>query len=170
MQNLSIKATVVSGRGIGASLVKTTQENLSRLLGETVFPGTLNLITNEPFVFILATPFDPKNKYYAIPATINDVPCLLSTGKSFPFHVFEVIAAHPLRQKLGLTDGATVTISTSAQHLTPLAGWKKKVWELLYLGREDSFYKEETFSRLRDNLLFRRASKLISYKKIKKAL
>lgn len=162
MENLSISAVVVSGRGIGASLVNKTQEVLSHILGEKVFPGTLNLVTYAPFIFLVATPFDSKHKYYAIPATINDVPCLLSTSASFPSHVFEVIAAQPLRQTLGLEDGAAVTLAVSPDYLHPLTGWRKKIWELLYLGREEVFYKEDVFFVLRDNALFRRISRLIS--------
>jgi hypothetical protein len=114
-------------------------------------------------------PIDPKKKHYVIPATINGTPCLLSTGRSFPFHTYEIIASIPLRQTLGLQDGMVVTISVNSEHLVPVKGWKEKVWELLYLGRESAYYKEDVFSKLRKNFLFRRIHKFVVHGYIKEA-
>ena len=164
---LTLQATVVAGRGLGSSTVEQNATTLEKMLSAPPFPGTLNLITLEPFKLLQGIPYDKKKKHYAIPVVLNDTACLLSAGKSFPLHVYEVIAPVSLRQELGLEDGEIVTLKTDSQNISAVTGWKRKLWELLYCGREDAYYKDTVFKRLTKSIFFRKAHKLICHGNIK---
>jgi len=147
--------------------VAKSADAISRVLEAEAFPGTLNAVAQAPYRLLKGTALDEKGKYRAVPAVINGTPCLLSTGASFPFHVFEIIAAVPLRQTLGLQDGASVTLTAGANNISPVTGWREKLWSRLYSGREEVYYKPEAFSRLMKSFWFRHAHRWVVQGRVK---
>ncbi|MBE7638689.1 DUF120 domain-containing protein [Sneathiella sp. P13V-1] len=132
----------VSGRGFGADMVNINQKVIEETLDAVPFPGTLNIVTDEPLLLKKAVQLDQKGKLFGVRGAINNIPCLLYRFNYTPMHVFEVIAPVHLRNTLGLEDGQKVGITVSKENIMPPTEKRRRLWELFYKGRLEAYYDD----------------------------
>jgi hypothetical protein len=137
-----LRGQVSSGRGLGSGVVMGSREKIAALLGAEPFPGTLNVVLDEPFVLKGGVQLDVKGKQFAVPARINGVPCLFYRWRGAPLHVAEIIAAVSLRKAAQVQDGVTVTLELPPSSVMAPAPWRAWLWKVFYAGRTGAYYDD----------------------------
>jgi len=137
----TLRGRVASGRQVGAGFVQANSEKLHTLLGAGPYPGTLNIVLEQPILIKRAIRLDAEGKKFGIRATINGMPCILYRWLGAPMHVAEIIAAVPLRQELSLKDGQAVELSLARKCVAPPAGWRLSIWNRFYKAVPEAYYE-----------------------------
>lgn len=118
-----IKGRIASGMGEGAYYLsrKGYQEGLAALIGFTPFPGTLNVVPDEPFLMdgltgaVLPGYRGEERSFGAVRvlrASLRDIPCaVVIPERTHRTGVLEIIAADRLREVLGIDDGDEVEVT-----------------------------------------------------------
>jgi len=140
---------VLPGRGKGARSVNRLDERLQQTLGIVAYPGTFNLVASEPVRFVRA-----KNSKYRIgrkhlyPAEIQGTKVWVYRWKHAPYHVFEIISAHKLREKLKLDDHDECELVVNEEDVLAPNMLQKLFWNIFWKGRESDFYSNSRRARL----------------------
>lgn len=121
-----IKGRIASGMGEGAYYLSREgyREGLAALVGFTPYPGTLNVIPNEPFRVdgltggtgdVLPGYSGEERSFGAVRvlrASLRDIPCaVVMPERTHRTDVLEIIAADRLREVLGIDDGDEVEVT-----------------------------------------------------------
>jgi len=117
MRTLKVKGRVISGIGRGAYYVMKPEYSafFERILKDSPFPGTLNIIVDSDITAeILPHTYAPKN-YGAIKYAVgrfHEIPVIvIKPQKSVhPENVLEIVAPVSLRQKFNLKDGSEIEV------------------------------------------------------------
>lgn len=140
--NTKLLGFVASGRGFGAKTVQMQQAFIQKIIGGEAYPGTLNILLDQPVLLRKAHKLDSKGKLFGVEATINGVPCLLYRFNYSPLHVLEVISTVHLRNELELLDGSEVEISILGDCIAKPSNWRCRLWRLFYADRLDAYYRD----------------------------
>lgn len=140
---MQLIGTVASGRGWGGTTVASNQERIEELLGEAPFPGTLNVLLDDPVFFRSNEHFGSKPKEVLIPAQINGTKCLIYRWRRAPAHIAEIIAATSLRDLLGLEEGQRIKLSLPGRHVKKLSYWRYLLWSAFYKKRPHLYYEDD---------------------------
>jgi len=121
-----IKGRITSGMGEGAYYLsrKGYREGLAALVGFTPYPGTLNVVPNEPFRMdmlsgkasnMLPGYSGEERSFGAVRvfrASLRDIPCaVVMPERTHRTDVLEIIAADRLRDVLGIDDGEEIEVT-----------------------------------------------------------
>lgn len=145
----AIKCTLVPGRGKGQRRVGKLGEDLREKLGITPYPGTLNLVSEEPVRLVR----DRNSRYrigrkYLYPAEILGTKIWIYRWKNAPYHVFEIMSEHRLREKLKLEDHHEYELLVSEDHIAPMNFLQRLFWNLFWKNKENDFYSDSRKARL----------------------
>ncbi len=136
-----LRGRVTSGRRVGAGFVQMNSERLGALLGSAPYPGTLNVVLEQPIILKRAIQLDAEGKKFGVQAAVNGVPCIVYRWLGAPMHVAEIIAAAPLRQALSLKDGQAVELSLPGKYAAPVVGWRLGIWNSFYKAVPEAYYE-----------------------------
>ncbi len=144
---LFIRAFVVSGRGIASEKVATLHKNI-KLNNTSLYPGTLNLISKVPVLFIDAAANNAITSHFKFhPVLVNETQCWVRRYPQCPLHIFEVVSDVRLRETLHLTDGDMIQLTISGTIVTPIDFIKRLLWVFVWYGREYWFYRFNWYAK-----------------------
>lgn len=149
---MKLYATLCPGRGKGQSLVSDNVECLRSVLKKAPFPGTLNLLLDDPFLIRPQLRFGKKGKYYGVLGEIEGVPCIVHRWRKAPLHVLEVIAAEKLRSHLNLTDGQRMSLHVPDEAMQVPSALRRWVWSKYFRDEPEAYYDDQktlSFERLK---------------------
>lgn len=139
------KGEIVPGRGMG----KGTIESMAPFFKERqidFFPGTLNLVFNNPVFLDEAKATYRVNKlFYFWEAKINGIECFAYRWRKCPAHIIEIVAKERLRDKPELRDTQTVQLEVRTDQLSPYSLWRIIYWNLAWRGRCRIYYTNDTY-------------------------
>lgn len=141
----NLSASVIPGRGLASKQLAPIKE----LDKYGFFPGSLNLIINEPTRLeankcTIAT-FDVTHRYFWL-ARIDDIDVFLYRWRGSRLHTVEIMAPVNLRSHFGLYDGASVKIEVSKKIISPVQVRDRLLYQLLWsMGRQSWPYQSELY-------------------------
>lgn len=145
----AIKCTVLPGRGKGVRRVNRLDEKLRQKLGAVPYPGTLNLVAREPVRFARNKNSEYRiGRKYLYPAEIRGTKVWVYRWKNAPYHVFEIMSEHKLRDKLKLADHAECELVVRDGDVVSLNFLQRLFWNLFWKDREGDFYSNSRRARL----------------------
>jgi len=148
-ENKIITGKIIKGRNRSQEDLFNPESNIKKMLGLDIYPGTLNLIINEPLLL---------NTKYGIPIDIQkkryvwrlDNPryapkIFLYRWIGCPMHVVEIISTHHIKKFHNLKNGNNFNINLNSKYIFPINKYKYIVWFLLWKGRVDWYYNNENY-------------------------
>ncbi len=146
------RGQVASGRGNAGPELHALRREVEAIVGEPIFPGSINLILNAPLRLRAgaARTFD-DGKRMLWPATFNGIDVWVYRWRSCPLHIVEVVSAIHVRSYFQLADGDRVTLGLDAALIEGLRAVDRVIWAMLWLGRERWAYSAEPYFRRVEN-------------------
>lgn len=134
---------VTSGRGIASKQGFFKDPALISLLGAEPFPGTLNLLLNEPIDLPVseALVLNGGRSWFWL-ATFEGRRCLAHRWTKCPLHVVEIISDVKLRDHLGDRHLQVEVTLPSAGRLSFI---RRISWSFLWRGYEEQYYKNDKY-------------------------
>lgn len=145
----TLQGYVVPGRGVMGPFVDANGSMLERLLGERLYPGSLNLILKNPIRLTnngATRTVDGKRLFWR--ATLNDLPVWIYRWPGAPLHVIEVVSATHLRTAFTLTNGSPVTIQIQKRDVDRLPRFDHLTWKALWSGRQSLYHRNRPYTVL----------------------
>lgn len=141
-----IQGSVASGRGLGRTYLAAHATELDRLLGLTLYPGSLNVLLKRPVRFRQDRAISVDNGlWYFWPGRLNGREVWLYRWKRAPLHVIEIVAPVNLRSQLELDDGDVVDIDTDENHVSAVSLSARCAWATVWLGRSTWYYSSDRY-------------------------
>ena len=152
MKEKKIEGYVISGRGQAASLVTRNSNLLFSMLGKELFPGSLNVVLNEPVIFRIreGNVFD-SGRRYIWQARIEGVqdPVYVYRWHGCPLHILEVMSICKLRTELNLRDFDEIKIILDEEVvINSVSTLRKSFWAIFWRYREHWYYSNEIYKRM----------------------
>lgn len=148
----TIRAYVRSGKNLCEKIVTNHSEELKQLTNLNMFPGSLNVILEEPIRFknaIKWSPwredwqaFDPKD---LIPAMLYDRPIFLQRNTKTRLNETSILAEISLRNTYDLKDGDEIEIKIDEKYIEKLSKLKYLYFNFKYFVYE-YIYKKYLYS------------------------
>ena len=137
--------TVISGRGKTESKFKKWNKIFDKKINKIFYPGSLNLVLQEPIMLNTNKALNFANKYFLWNGIIDDVPVYLLRWNRCPLHIIEVLSKHRLRDFFRINDGEAITISIKNDYVSDLALSKRIAWFVLWKKREYLYYSSDYY-------------------------
>jgi hypothetical protein len=137
---------VVSGRGITSAQLLGDSEELRAIVKGTLYPGSLNVILNQPLRLLDTAAFMfSRQRRMLWPASLNGADVWIYRWCEAPLHVVEVLSTVHLREHLALKDGDDVILRVSHEQIGAINPVGRFTWVMLWAGRRHWFYSSDTY-------------------------
>jgi len=152
MKEKELEGYVISGRAQAASLVTKNSMLLFSMLGNKLFPGSLNVVLDEPIILKVSEGkvFD-SGRRYIWRAWIEGVqnPVYVYRWHGCPLHILELVSSCKLRTELNLKDFYKINIKLCQKVvINKVPTLRRGIWALFWLYREHWYYSNEIYKRL----------------------
>ena len=139
---------ILPGRGKASGQLAAMSAEMDRITGETLFPGSLNVILEWPLMLDekAAGVFD-EGRRMMWRATLNDAPVWIYRWRHAPLHAAEILSTFRLRDHLGLRDGDRVTLTLPRQSVGTVKPLGFLAWAACGLGRRPWCYTHDAYYR-----------------------
>ena len=147
--NIFLLGRIQKGRGVATRQLDWREEKFHEALGGPPFPGTLNLLLENPVVFSDGAGFSLGERIF-VPARIPQVGLvLLHRWRGAPLHVVEVVSVVSIRQTLGVGNGEVVKLEVLQRDVVDLSWAQRFFHYLLWCGRSTWYYSNCKYSGLK---------------------
>lgn len=142
-----LKVEYVKGRGKGRRSVLQNMPNLHKLLSDTPYPGTFNVVFDSPFELKRGFILDDRRDRAGVPAKINGIPCVAYRFRHAPLHVLELISNVKLSEVFaGRKEPLQLEICEA--HLVRPSTLRQMVWRLYYGSDQKKYYEDKKYQNI----------------------
>jgi hypothetical protein len=143
---VAISGYVRGGRGKAAAELAAHREEIETITGETLFPGSLNVILDRPVRFKQSeAAFFDSGFRMLWPAEMNGVAVWMYRWRHTALHVVEILSSSKLRDVLCNDSNMTVVINID-EHCIDKVYWKQSLaWHMIWAGRRDWCYTSDRY-------------------------
>lgn len=137
----TLHGNVLAGRGQAREHLTESSREIARIVGSSIFPGSLNVVLDRPVRFSenAARRFDNSHRFLWS-AQLNGTPVWICRWAQAPLHVAEIIATTRLRDTLRLADGDDVRLEVSEEAIGHIRPLDELVWKACWQGRRSWCY------------------------------
>lgn len=147
LDEVGLTGTVSAGQGMTSGVISSKVEEIRRILGEDIIPGSLNVVLSSPCRFSNETALrtlDDRRLFWR--AAVRGTPVWIYRWRGSTLHLAELVSSVHLRKELGLSDGEQVEIRVRSRDVAPLSLRSRLVWSLFWRGRLDWYYRYRGYS------------------------
>jgi hypothetical protein len=143
---VEISGRVRSGRGKASAELAIHREEIEEITGQSIFPGSLNVILDRPIRFKQCEAVLFDNGFRMLwPAEINGVAVWIYRWRHTALHVMEVLSSDRLRDILFICNSDKVTISIDKYLIDEIDWVQGLVWSIIWAGRRDWCYTNDRY-------------------------
>lgn len=144
--DVQVHGQVISGRERAARELLSLEKELQAIVGEPLFPGSLNVILNHPLLLRDETGFSFDRESRSIwRASLTGVDVWIYRWREAPLHVAEIICGVHLRKRFNLQDGDRVSLRVSNSQIEKMTLLNRFVWAAIWLGRRQWVYTNDEY-------------------------
>jgi len=149
-EEIKIDVTFIEGRGKAKSSLQDSFREINKQFNLKMFPGSLNLISRNPFYLKKSFCFYISNdrKRFFWRAKLNGENVLIYRWKKCPAHVFEIVSKNELRPTIENSDKVKLIIDEQMCSRGHRVFWRLLIWNALWKRRETKYYKDSFYSKI----------------------
>lgn len=147
LRHVEVVGMVTSGRGQATRDLLACEDEVSAIIGQPLYPGSLNLVLNRPLRLRESTAytFDGQRRMLWR-AWLGGTEVWAYRWRGCPLHIIEVISTIFLRERFQLNDGDDITFSVEKQWVGAIPIWQRLSWALFWARRENWHYSNRKYS------------------------
>lgn len=141
-----LRGRPIDGRGKAKTHVTEAFEEFKSVTGECLFPGSLNLVLDQPVLLDASAAKTCQNGERLLwPAKLLGKPVWLYRYPTMPLHVVEVLSSVKLRDALELVNDRDVELAVSKSLIRKLSVHRRIAWMQIWAGRRSWVYANDRY-------------------------